>query len=58
MTYVWKKPWQLHKYTTVLMHIKYGEQECNFVQSFRKGVNEVTLRDDTSDFNHIIKPKN
>lgn len=53
-----KKKWQLHKYTTVLMHIKYGEQECNFVQSFRKGVNEVTLRDDTSDFNHIIKPKN
>lgn len=58
MTYVWKKPWQLHIYTTVLMHIKYAEQECNFVQSFRKGVNEVTLRDDTSDFNHIIKPKN
>lgn len=58
MTYVWKKKWQLHKYTTVLMHIKYAEQECNFVKSIRKGVNEVTSRDKTVNFNHIIKPKN
>lgn len=40
------------------MHIKYAEQECNFVESIRKGVNEVTSWDDTGNFNHIIKPKN
>lgn len=55
---MFEKNWQLHKYTTVLMHIKYAEQECNFVKSIRKGVNEVTSLDKTVNFNHIIKPKN